>query len=237
MSRRFDKQPTSTPATPAKKPASGDRGFVGYQGTAAAAAGSEQTQGGVTAARHGLNHNPAVTSAQSSTTTTTPAATQMDKIKLKLASLREEADHAVTRAEEAEGKNKKYELELLAKDQEIQSLQHKLGLLEAELDKAEAKLGDLKHAAEDSEAGKSSNEALNRKVQLLEEELDASEKNVKETVEKLRQVDVKAEHFERQVQRLEQERDAWEKKCEEAEDKYRRSQAELAELERTMGDI
>jgi tropomyosin len=31
---------------------------------------------------------------------------------------------------------------------------------------------------------------------------------------RLRQVDVKAEHFERQVTRLEQERDAWEKKYE-----------------------
>ena len=32
--------------------------------------------------------------------------------------------------------------------------------------------------------------------------------------DRLRQVDVKAEHFERQVQRLEQERDQWEKKYE-----------------------
>jgi tropomyosin len=31
---------------------------------------------------------------------------------------------------------------------------------------------------------------------------------------RLRQVDVKAEHFERQVQRVEQERDLWEKKYE-----------------------
>jgi hypothetical protein len=31
---------------------------------------------------------------------------------------------------------------------------------------------------------------------------------------RLRQVDVKAEHFERQVQRVEQERDMWEKKYE-----------------------
>lgn len=31
---------------------------------------------------------------------------------------------------------------------------------------------------------------------------------------RLRQVDVKAEHFERHVQRLEQERDQWEKKFE-----------------------
>lgn len=72
-----------------------------------------------------------------------------------------------------------------------------------------------------------------RKVQLLEEELDKAEKDLKETTEKcvwgfipylncwregvalmdrLRQVDVKAEHFERQVQRVEQERDDWERK-------------------------
>ena len=34
------------------------------------------------------------------------------------------------------------------------------------------------------------------------------------TVHRLRQVDVKAEHFERQVQRVEQERDQWERKYE-----------------------
>lgn len=49
-------------------------------------------------------------------------------------------------------------------------------------------------------------------MQLLEEELDKAEKDLKETTEKLRQVDVKAEHFERAVQRAEQERDEWEKK-------------------------
>jgi len=155
----------------------------------------------------------------------------------RLAALRTEADHAVTRAEDAEAKNKKYEQELLVKDQEISSLQHKLGLLEAELDKAESKLGDLKKAAAEGELGKTQTDALQRKIQLLEDELDTSEKHVKETVEKLRQVDVKAEHFERQVQRLEQERDAWEKKYEDAQAKYQESKKELDELVRTMGDI
>ncbi|KAE9399926.1 hypothetical protein BT96DRAFT_993558 [Gymnopus androsaceus JB14] len=46
----------------------------------------------------------------------------------------------------------------------------------------------------------------------------------------LRQVDVKAEHFERQVQRMEQERDAWEKKYEESEARYQASKKELDEL-------
>ncbi len=73
---------------------------------------------------------------------------------------------------------------------------------------------------------------------------------------RLRQVDVKAEHFERQLQRVEQERDQWEKKYEvratadwrgiryhhtdcvsraqEMEAKYRKSKAELDELVANM---
>ncbi|KAG8987268.1 hypothetical protein FRB94_002032 [Tulasnella sp. JGI-2019a] len=95
----------------------------------------------------------------------------------------------------------------------------------------------MKHAVEDGEQGKSTAGNLTRKVQLLEDELDASEKHAKETVEKLRQVDVKAEHFERQVQRLEQERDQWEKKYEDAQAKYQESKKELDELVRSMGEF
>ena len=76
---------------------------------------------------------------------------------------------------------------------------------------------------------------------------------------RLRQVDVKAEHFERQVQRVEAERDQWEKKYEvclahsttlprsysssihdiishtqDAQAKYRQSKAELDELVQNM---
>jgi len=160
-----------------------------------------------------------------------------ERIREKLNQLRVDADNAVTRAEEAEAKNKKYEQIILEKDQEITSLQHRLGILDAELEKAEAKVADSKAAREEGEHSKMTNEGLVRKIQLLEEELDAAEKNVKETVEKLRQVDVKAEHFERQVQKLEQERDVWEKKYEDAQEKYRKSQQELADLEATMQDL
>lgn len=102
----------------------------------------------------------------------------------KLASLRAEADNAVERAETAEAKNKQYEQELLRKDQEIISLQTKLSVLDAELEKTEAKLADAKHAQEESEQNRTANENLTRKIQLLEEELDSAEKNVKETVDK-----------------------------------------------------
>jgi chromosome segregation ATPase len=102
----------------------------------------------------------------------------------KLNALRIEADHAVARAEEAEAKNKRYEQVILEKDQEITSLTHKLNILDGDLEKAESKVTELKSAQQEGEHSKSTNEGLLRKIQLLEEELDAAEKNVKETVEK-----------------------------------------------------
>lgn len=45
-------------------------------------------------------------------------------------------------------------------------------------------MSESKAAAADGEHNKTTNEGLLRKVQLLEEELDAAEKNVKETMEK-----------------------------------------------------
>ncbi|KAI0047228.1 hypothetical protein FA95DRAFT_1492837, partial [Auriscalpium vulgare] len=146
-------------------------------------------------------------------------------------------DAAVARAEEAEGKNKKLEQLLLEKEQEVQSLSHRLTQTQDSLDKTEEELKDAKRGSEEVGSQRTTNEALQRKVQLLEEELDAAEKNVKETVEKLRQVDVKAEHFERQVQRVEQERDGWEKKYEDAEAKFRKSQGELDDLVKSMESI
>ena len=98
--------------------------------------------------------------------------------------LRQEADAAVERAETAEAKNKKYEQEILHKDQEITSLQHKLSVLEGELEKAEAKIADHKVAREEGESNRSTADNLTRKIQLLEDELDTAEKNVKETMEK-----------------------------------------------------
>ncbi|KAE9399925.1 actin filament-coating protein tropomyosin [Gymnopus androsaceus JB14] len=142
-----------------------------------------------------------------------------EKIKEKLNNLRLEADAAIERAEASEAKNKKLEQALLEKEQEITSLTHRLAVADEQLEKNVDNVGS-----------KTTSEGLQRKIQLLEEELDAAEKNAKDTVEKLRQVDVKAEHFERQVQRMEQERDAWEKKYEESEAKYQASKKELDEL-------
>jgi len=161
----------------------------------------------------------------------------MDRIKQRMEQLRTEVDTATERAETAEAKIKKLELELLAKEQDITSLAHKNNLLETEVEKLEGSLKEAKVAGAEGDTSRGTADALGRKVQLLEDELDAAEKNVKETVEKLRQVDVKAEHFERQVQKLEQERDVWEKKCEEEVEKRKKAQTELEELAASMDNL
>ncbi|KAG8745648.1 hypothetical protein FRC10_007345 [Ceratobasidium sp. 414] len=161
----------------------------------------------------------------------------MDRIKERMANLRAEADAATERAEQAEAKVKKLEQELLTKEQENTSLGHQKAFLEAENEKLDQKLKEAKDAGDAGASSRATAEDLARKVQLLEDELDAAEKNVKETVEKLRQVDVKAEHFERQVQKLEQERDAMEKKYDDQVEKAKQTQKELDELVSSMGDV
>jgi tropomyosin, fungi type len=88
------------------------------------------------------------------------------------------------RAEAAEAKNKKYEQELLSRDQEIQSLNHQIALRDTEIDKLEGHVSSAKQAKEAGEVSRTESEKLQRKIQLLEEELDQAEKNAKETVEK-----------------------------------------------------
>lgn len=57
-------------------------------------------------------------------------------------------------------------------------------MLEAENEKAEEKLKEYKASSLESEQSRTTADSLVRKVQLLEEELDAAEKNLKETVDK-----------------------------------------------------
>ena len=109
---------------------------------------------------------------------------QLVRFYQRLQTLRQEADAAVERAEAAEAKNKKLEQLLLEKEQEISSLQHRLQVTEGDLEKAETKLNDLKASQAEGESSKSANEGLQRKIQLLEEELDTADKNLKEAVEK-----------------------------------------------------
>lgn len=102
----------------------------------------------------------------------------------KLDQFKVDLEAATDRAELAEEKNKKLEQALLEREQEIQSLRHRLDLAESDNDKLTADLKSAKMASSEGEHTKSSAENLSRKVQLLEDELDKAEKSLKETTEK-----------------------------------------------------
>lgn len=97
---------------------------------------------------------------------------------------RQEADAATERAEKAEAKLKTTEQELLNREQECQSLKHQLSVRDNELEDTESKLKEAKAAGMAGESNLASVNALQSKIQLLEEELDVAERNAKETMEK-----------------------------------------------------
>lgn len=135
-------------------------------------------------------HNPAISYQSqhvSSATKLSPSGwfTQMANHYLqKLNSLRIEADEATAKVEELQAKVKTLEQENLQKEQEITSLQHKNGLLESEVDKLETSIKDHKAMAEEGSTHSTQNETLQRRLQLLEEEAEEADKNLRETNDK-----------------------------------------------------
>jgi hypothetical protein len=101
-----------------------------------------------------------------------------------MAALRVEADDSAALAEELKTKNKTLEQENLAKEQEITSLSHKNQLLEAQVEKLEADIKEHKTKAEEGAGHLGTNESLTRKLQVLEEEAETADRNLRETNEK-----------------------------------------------------
>lgn len=101
-----------------------------------------------------------------------------------MAALRLEADESAAKVADLTEKNKHLEQDNLQKEQEIKSLTHKNGILEAELEKLEGGLKDAKAAADESAQHGSQNETLQRKLQVLEEEAEEATKKMKDTAEK-----------------------------------------------------
>lgn len=89
-----------------------------------------------------------------------------------------------SRSHRAEAKNKKADHELMTKEQEIASLQHKISTLEADLEKSETIIRESKSAKDDGETTRGVNENLTRKIALLEGELETAETNLRETTDK-----------------------------------------------------
>ena len=98
--------------------------------------------------------------------------------------LRLEADESSAKVEELQNKVKALEQENLDKEQEINSLSHKNGLLEYENEKLDTSVRDLKKAATEGEQHGTHNETLQRRLQLLEEEAEVADKTLREANEK-----------------------------------------------------
>ena len=154
-----------------------------------------------------------------------------------MASLRTEVDVSNNANDELKVKIKELEHDQTAKEQEINSLSHRNNLLEQEVEKLEKSLGEAKTAAADGQGSQSMADNLQRKVTLLEEELEVSDTNLKKTTAELRQLDVNSDHFERQVQSLEKVQKGLEEELEEMKAKYEAAKKELEEIHSTLDTL
>lgn len=102
----------------------------------------------------------------------------------KMATLRQEQEETAAKYEELQAKVKTLEQENLAKEQEIKSLSHNNQRLEGEVEKLEGGIKEHKSIADQSSEHSNQNEALQRRLQLLEEEAEEADKNMRETNEK-----------------------------------------------------
>jgi tropomyosin len=98
--------------------------------------------------------------------------------------LRIEADEASAKVEDLQKDVKSLDQQNLMKEQEITSLNHKNSVLEAEVEKLEAQVKEHKATAEEGSQHGTHNETLQRRLQLLEEEAEEADKNLRETNDK-----------------------------------------------------
>ncbi|KAL9550512.1 hypothetical protein PS6_005504 [Mucor atramentarius] len=155
----------------------------------------------------------------------------------KIAIIRAEADAANARADEYEAKYKELEQIQMKQEHDIISLTNQNKHLEEDLELAQEKIKQLKTLEDDGDDLKKENDAAQRKITLLEQELENSELTIRETTKNFREADVKAEHFERKVQQLESLSFDQEKKNEELKAKILELQAQLDEFNASLDDI
>ncbi|KAF3940200.1 Tropomyosin-1 [Dactylella cylindrospora] len=161
----------------------------------------------------------------------------MDALKARMEKLRIDSENATAQIEEYKSKAKALEADNLAKEQEIASLSTKNTRLEEDVEKLETALAAAKKDALEGAQHGTTSENLQRKVQVLEEELETQEKQLREVTEKLRQTDVKAEHYERKVSSLEAQLEELEKKFEEKEVELKKAKTEIEEMVKLLDTI
>ncbi|CAO3687912.1 unnamed protein product [Rhizopus stolonifer] len=158
----------------------------------------------------------------------------MDKIREKINSIRAEADAAIAKADALEAKLKEFEQEQTRNEREIVSLTNRNKQLEEDLDVAHEKIKDLK-GNEDSDIV-NEHENAQRKITLLEQELEDSDRALKQTTENFREADVKSEQLEKKVEQLTIQLSEEEKKREELESKNKELKEELDEFSKQLDE-
>lgn len=99
-------------------------------------------------------------------------------------SLRIEAEESQAKVEELQAQVKRLEQESLAKEQEITSLTHKNRMLTEEVEKLEGGIKEAKATADESLQHGRQSETMQRRLQLLEEEAEEADKNLRDLNDK-----------------------------------------------------
>ena len=98
--------------------------------------------------------------------------------------LRAEADEAQAKVDELQTEAKAIKQDNLSKEQEIKSLTHKNQVLTDDVEKFEGEVKENKKLLDESGRHGQQNETLQRRLQLLEEEAEEADKNLREANEK-----------------------------------------------------
>lgn len=101
-----------------------------------------------------------------------------------MAALRKDQEETQAKCEELQARVKTLEHENMSKEQEITSLAHNNQRLEGEVEKLEAGIKEAKELAGNSTQHSTQNEALQRRLQILEEEAEETDKSMRETNDK-----------------------------------------------------
>ncbi|KAJ1339529.1 hypothetical protein BSLG_005853 [Batrachochytrium salamandrivorans] len=141
------------------------------------------------------------------------------------------ADTTMDKIKEAELEVKELKAELAKKETEVQTFQNKISLLQMDLERAEKRADEISmqpHQAcflpsnsieqgkeGESDKGDSVKEALERKLQMLEKQLDDKEHDRKESIEKSRALELHAETHERKAKQIDAERQDFERRLDE----------------------
>ncbi|ORX93919.1 hypothetical protein K493DRAFT_338049 [Basidiobolus meristosporus CBS 931.73] len=123
------------------------------------------------------------------------------------------------------------------RDQELIDLQDMLDMLQGELNDAEEKLENAKSSRADEDQNKSEIESREKKIGLLQIELEQSKNKLYEAEEKAHSLEARCEQLECSIMQLEGERESVEKILEGAREKYSRVRTELDETLRIIEEL